>query len=86
MAAPRPPPASRLPQPFNILEELDLGNGTATTSLGCACGHVTQLRVGFVATPAAGTFVSTVSFNCRWGGSDATLWRMLSCHAAPVRG
>ena len=62
---PRLPPPLLQP-PYNIFEELPIGAGTAGTSLGCNCGHITQLLVGY-ATVAAAPYVASVSFLCSDG-------------------
>ena len=65
-----PPPPSRpapVPQPpFNIFEELPIGSGTATTALGCNCGYISELRVGY-ATVNGSPHVASVSFLCTDG-------------------
>lgn len=70
-----PPPSPPPPPPYNVFELLDLGTGTAATRLGCTCGHVTELHVGFIPIAAQGTYASTVSFKCRWTGRG---WLLLA--------
>ncbi|PRW58476.1 hypothetical protein C2E21_2859 [Chlorella sorokiniana] len=61
------PPRPPAPPPYNIFELLPIGTGSTKTRLGCTCGHITQLRVGFINIPARGTYASTVSFKCSDG-------------------